>query len=217
MTTFHEADTRCPCCDAEVKVRVLTSPNTFGGQHTDFHSVAVGFPPLPIMMNTCPNCGFSGYERAFLEPVPLSAELRAHIERELTPQVRLAPPNGGKRYEFAARISQWQGAPALQTADLYLRAAWCCVDEGTPAEEIDYRLAAIDYFQQALANGDISPQHEPNITYLIGELYRRVGDEKPAQEWFNKVIERAESDPTWKGIAEAAAQQRDNPREMFGR
>jgi hypothetical protein len=54
------------------------------------------------------------------------------------------------------------------------------------------------------------------LTYLVGELWRRVGDNTQANEWFDRVGNEITNAETQQWILDAARQQRDYPREWFG-
>lgn len=216
MTTFRQVDVICPCCASEFQALELTSTNNFGGQYTDFHQIAVGTPPIPLLMNACPTCAFSGYVSAF-QGKDVSAEVKHKVRDELTPHAQEVQQDGGRRYEFAARIASWQNEPPNRLADYYLRAAWCCVDERNSQHEMEYRRQAIHYFQTALEDHQYASDAEPGINYLIGELYRRVGEIEKAREWFNIVITWAKADPAWEKMAANALAQRDDPKEKFER
>ena len=53
------------------------------------------------------------------------------------------------------------------------------------------------------------------LTYLVGELWRRVGDEKLANSWFARVPEEITDVNTQSWVLEMAAQQSDTPKEWF--
>ena len=73
-------------------------------------------------------------------------------------------------------------------ADLLLRAAWCCVDEGDVEAERYFRRKAAWAFERALSSWDgVARDERAVLTYLVGELWRRVGDTKQAVGWFNRV------------------------------
>jgi hypothetical protein len=215
VTTFIRQNVNCPNCDETIEITVLTSTNTFGGQSTDFHSHAAGFSPLPLAINTCPHCAYSGFVSDFTEPIPLSAALKEKIAQELTPLLGRDGVAASDSYAFTAKLAEWRGASARTIADIYVRAAWCCVDTGNTVDEPTYRKRAIEYFLKAMADGEIKDDEQPAITYLIGEFYRRIGETDKARDWFNKVIDRAQSDQSWKQMALFATQQRDNPKEKF--
>ena len=54
------------------------------------------------------------------------------------------------------------------------------------------------------------------LTYLVGELWRRVGDLTLATAWFNRVPPEVTDEPAQQWVLDAARQQRDCPREWFG-
>jgi hypothetical protein len=53
------------------------------------------------------------------------------------------------------------------------------------------------------------------ITYLIGELWRRIGDDALAQQWFERVADEVTEPIAQSWVLEAADQQRTEPREWF--
>ncbi len=212
MTTFRKITVTCPSCSHQFETSVLTSTNTFGPRFTDLHVQAVGFQPLVIIINTCLECGFSGYLNDFEQT--LDDKVKARIQQELSPIVRRESITPPRSYAFAAQIKQWQQAPAMQVGDLFLRAAWCCVDTGHTDNEASYRRSAISFFEHALENDQVSPGDEPTVTYLVGELYRRIGQLEQAQIWFDKVLARAD-EPDWQELEWLAQQQRDAPQERL--
>lgn len=113
-------------------------------------------------------------------------------------------------------MAEWQGNDPRYLADLYLRAAWCCVDEQDTEAERFFRRKAAWRFMDALADFDTVPADERAvITYLVGELWRRIGDERQAAEWFDRVVAEI-TDPVGQSwILMTAEQQKVEPREWF--
>jgi uncharacterized protein (DUF2225 family) len=102
-------------------------------------------------------------------------------------------------------------------ADLLLRAAWCCVDEADTEAERFFRRKAAWKFEEALASFDgVAREERAVLTYLVGELWRRVGDQRQAADWFNRVAGEINDPATQQWVLDAARQQRDCPREWFG-
>ena len=213
MTTVHQEKVKCPCCHKSLTIDVLGSPNAFGF-YTDFNGIPMGYAPLPILMNTCPDCGFSGYSQDF--DTPLDSHLKTLLSTVITPLYQAEEMNAGRRYELYAKIREMAGANAWELGQEYLKGAWAAFDEQT-GNEAHLRQLAINYFQKALAEHLVPPDEEPNITYLIGELYRRISEIESAHRYFNYVIQQAQATPTWEGMAKYAIQQRDNPQERFSR
>jgi hypothetical protein len=53
------------------------------------------------------------------------------------------------------------------------------------------------------------------LTYLVGELWRRVGDRRQARAWFDRVPNEIVDPSRQRWLIDAARQQRDCPRETF--
>lgn len=216
MTTLRQIELRCPVCDTEFKSQSVVSTNAFGGKRTDFHERAAGTQPLAYLIHMCSECGYSGAEADFKGAADVSPVLKLQIFRELAPR-RPSSVSGSEKYEAAAKVARWQGMDSRHIADLLLRAAWCCVDEGDVEAERYFRRLAAKAFEQALESYDGVPRDERAIlTYLVGELWRRVGDIKLSTWWFESVAREVVDPESQEWIVDAADQQRLNPREWFG-
>jgi uncharacterized protein len=217
MTTLQQIELRCPVCETRFHSQSVVSTNSFGGKRTDFHERAAGTQPLPYLVHMCSRCGYSGAERDFTEEADVTPTLKEHVWNELTPVISPAAVSGSEKYEAAAKVAEWQSMEPRHVADLLLRAAWCCVDEGDIEAERFYRRKAAWAFEQALVSYDGVPRDERAVlTYLVGELWRRVGDLRKATTWFNHVPAEVIDLPSQQWVLDAARQQRDCPREWFG-
>jgi len=164
----------------------------------------------------CGECGYSGGEADFTPATDVSPVLKQHVLEELAP-LRPSLVCGSEKYEAAAKVAQWQGMEPRHIADLLLRASWCCVDEGDVEAERYYRRQAAWMFEESLRAYDAVPRHERAIlTYLVGELWRRIGDIKKATAWFERVAGEVTDLQSQQWVLDAADQQRLNPREWFG-
>jgi uncharacterized protein (DUF2225 family) len=217
MTTLQQIDLVCPLCDARFHSQAVVSTNSFGGKRTDFHERAAGTQPLPYMVHMCKQCGFTGVERDFTEDAEISPELREMVLSRLSPNYREREATGSEKYEAAAIVAEWQDLEPRHVADLLLRAAWCCVDEGDVEAERFFRRKAAWAFARALESFDGAGMDERAVlTYLVGELWRRVGDLRQANDWFDRVPEEISDQASQQWVLEAARQQREAPREWFG-
>jgi len=216
VTTLRQIELRCPVCDNEFKSQSVVSTNAFGGKRTDFHERAAGTQPLAYLIHMCSECGYSGAEADFKDAGDLSLVLKQHVFRELAP-MRLSFICGSEKYEAAAKVARWQGMDSRHIADLLLRAAWCCVDEGDIEAERYFRRMAALAFAEALETYDGVPRNDRAIlTYLVGELWRRIGDIQASTRWLESVATEVTDPEGQRWIVDAAEQQRSNPREWFG-
>ena len=217
MTTLCQIELHCPICENSFYSQAEVSTNAFGGKRTDFHERASGKQPLAYLVRMCGRCGYSGTERDFTDYVEVTAGLKQQVWKELAPIASLATMTGSEKYEAAAKVAEWQGTDARYVADLLLRAAWCCVDDFDIEAERYYRRLAARNFEIALSAYDCVPLAERAVlTYLVGELWRRVGDSKVADAWFARVAEELVDVGSQQWIVEVADQQRRDPKEWFG-
>lgn len=216
MTTLRQIELSCPICRNSFQSQAVVSTNAFGGKRTDFHERAAGTQPLPYFVHRCSECGYSGGERDFKGVAEVSPLVREHVLNELAPRIP-ASTTGSAKYEAAAMVAEWQGVEARQIADLLLRAAWCCVDENDIEAERYFRRLAAWAFEEALGTYDgVAVEERAVLTYLVGELWRRIGDIKQARSWFDHVPEEVIDRDSQHWILTAAEQQRTDPQEWFG-
>ena len=214
MTTLNQIALTCPICSATFDTTAVVSTNLLGTR-TDFHEWAEGTQPLAFLVHTCSTCGYSGCERDFADDFVPEPAVKAHVWDELAPRLASERLTGSDKFEFAAKIARWQSADSRHVANLFLRAAWCCVDEADVEAERYFRRHAAWSFEQALASNEVEPDERALLTYLVGELWRRIGDTARAREWFDRVASEVTHPKDQKWVLRAARQQRDTPREWF--
>ena len=216
MTTLNLIELTCPVCARAFRSQTVVATNGHGGKRTDFHERANGMQPLPFFVHLCTECGYAGVTRDFGDDVALTDILREQVWDDLSPIVHEEAPLGSLKYEHAAKVAEWQGYEPRYLADLYLRAAWCCVDEQDSEAERFFRRKAAWHFMDALAAFDSVPAEERAvITYLIGELWRRIGDARQADEWFGRVVSEVTDPVLQSWVMLTAHQQMTDPREWF--
>jgi uncharacterized protein len=216
MTTLRQIELSCPICGNSFQSQAVVTTNAFGGKRTDFHERAAGTQPLAYLIHMCCECGYSGGERDFGNEARPSPLLREHVLNELAPLVTVSA-TGSEKYEAAAKVAEWQGLDERQIADLLLRAAWCCVDEGDIEAERYFRRHAAWMFERALAKYDgVVSDERAVLTYLVGELWRRIGDLGQSRSWFDKVADEITDNDSQHWVIAAAEQQRSDPQEWFG-
>lgn len=215
MTALRKIELRCPSCSHEFPSQTVVSTNWFGGKRTDFHERAAGAQPWAYQVHMCDRCGYSGAERDFADQTNISPQVRERVWSELSPHAQ-SVATGSEKYEAAAKVAEWQRADPRHIADLWLRAAWCCVDEGDLEAERYFRRLAAWSFEEALEFYDSVPRCDRAVlAYLIGELWRRIGDLTQANAWFDLVTDEVIDPEVQQWIVDAASRQQTNPREWF--
>ncbi len=216
MTTLNLIDLTCPVCENAFRSQTVVATNAFGGKRTDFHERAAGMQPLPYFVHMCTHCGYAGVERDFSDAVDMGERLRERVRNELARSLQQELPSGSLKYDHAAKVAEWQGNEPRYLADLYLRAAWCCVDERDTEAERYFRRKAAARFAEALDTFDgVAIEERAVLTYLIGELWRRIGDDTQARTWFDRVPDEVTEPVAQAWVLEVAQQQRKSPREWF--
>jgi uncharacterized protein (DUF2225 family) len=216
VTTLLDIELACPVCCRTFSSQTVLPGNVSGRKRTDFHQQPVGVQPLPYLVHSCPTCGYSGSDDDFGTDARVDPATVANVWGELTPKVAVGPLTGSEKYELAAKVATWQRGEPLEIGDLLLRAAWCCVEEGDIEAERYFRRLAARKFEEALTTwGSIQEDRRAVVTYLIGELWRRVGDTKRAVQWFDRVPSEIVAPLAQRWVLKAALVQRDKPREWF--
>ncbi|MFI5844088.1 DUF2225 domain-containing protein [Catenuloplanes sp. NPDC051500] len=209
MTMLKRVEFTCVNCAGPFDGDAMVSQTTFSGQASDFRPLYDDL--LATRMHSCPACGFAGYESVFWEQEQVPSEVSRQIAEHLTPTAATIRPSAPRRYEAAARIAEWSGAPDFLVGDLYLKASWCCeaqLEVDADDDEASFRRKAIARFERALATGDLDPGNAAALTYLVGELYRRIGETATAHTWFDRTIALTDGDPDF---AELAERQKSDP------
>jgi uncharacterized protein len=205
MTTMGEAVLTCPNCGNDFETQVLMSTN-YMGMTTDLHNLSGGMDPLQFLVHSCQSCGFTGGESAFEGQV--ESQVSAKIASKIKPHIEDEYLTTDTRWEFSALIAEWRGEEASEVAQLYLNAAWTARGE---EREHFYRRKAADFFEAGLEAGDFPVEKRPTVAYLIGELYRRVGERPVACVWFDRAI----AETTDERLRKLAEQQKTDPQELI--
>ncbi|WP_174591659.1 DUF2225 domain-containing protein [Methanocella conradii] len=186
MTTIQPVRLTCPLCGNIFESPVVMSTNSFGKLHSDLYREASGIQPVCYFVHTCPSCGYTGYEGDF-EKQEFSFVFRQNVEQNITPEVKGRKIGTNGHFYLAALCAEWRGAPAHVLARIYHMGAWCCRIKDEKEKERFYLGKAAEYFERALASSDAPKENIPIFTYLLGDLYRRLGEAEKAKEWYSKV------------------------------
>lgn len=191
MTTKYKTESfLCPCCGKEFECKIVTMI-THEGQDSDFLPHFVGGNPLPFYLAKCSNCNFVGYPEDYTKENLVNTQITtSQIKKILNLPLAKKIPNEAIDFFIAGKIYEELKRNPYFTGNLYLRGAWCCRLIDNRKAEIELQQLAIRFFKVAVEKSTISnPDTVSVVTYLIGELYRRLEDRKSAREWFEATVE----------------------------
>ena len=212
MTTIREVKFTCPVDGETFEDSVVTSTNQMGA-HTDFKPVVGGLFPFPFYVHACPKCGFAGFEEDFAGKY--DEDFKKWVLSELPGELQDAELYGGLKYLLAARCAERLGRQQRVVADLYLHGAWCAQEEESLELEKRCRKEAAARFEGALQSDELDAEERASVTYLVGELHRRLGNDSEAATWFDRVESEIIDAKEQEWVARAAGMQKENPVEVF--
>ncbi len=214
MTTTEEHRLTCPLCGNMFDTQLITATNSMGPLHSDFYREASGKQPICLFVHTSPNCGYTGFEGDF-EPQSFTPEFARLVAENITPEVKDKKIDLHGNYFLAALCAQWRGASAQELGRIYHMGAWCCRSRGEKDREKFYLERAAENFERALEAGQPSPDMRAMYAYIIGDIYRRLGQTDQAKEWFGKVAEMLKAFGGEPKIGELAESQMKEPGDIF--
>ncbi|PKL42976.1 MAG: hypothetical protein CVV42_20615 [Candidatus Riflebacteria bacterium HGW-Riflebacteria-2] len=190
VTSFKISGFTCPACGTVFDARTVTSI-THQGQDSDFLPHYLGENPLPYFLVQCPECSFSAYPEDYNDLTSFQNKISGtSIKKILSLPICRKIPEEAQKFFIAGKIYEETGRNPYHIGNLYLRGSWCCRISDNRKAEIEMQQMAVKFLRLAVEKSMINnPDNLPVVTYLIGELYRRLEDRKSAREWFSAVEE----------------------------
>ncbi|NEY72090.1 DUF2225 domain-containing protein [Bacillus mesophilus] len=172
-------------------VRALQSDSDFCSYYEDEEN-----SPLLYYVSVCPNCGYS-----------VSEEFSAHFPPQTLQSIKTSiSSNWGHRdygtkrtvkeaidtYKLGIYSATLKNEKSIVLAGLYMRLVWILRKERDQEQELRFTNMAVKAYVQSYINEDFrsTDMTEIKLLYLIGDLYRRIGDDKQAGVYLSKVIQQ---------------------------
>jgi tetratricopeptide (TPR) repeat protein len=151
-------------------------------------------------------------DRGAAHPTTLRALVDAHL-RPRAGQAHSSPPLA---HEHAAQVLRWLGAGPLREGDAMLRAAWLWEDAGDAAAGRRCRERALGLYRRAIQEQRWFRRREDLVvvTYLSGELERRLGRAEEARRLFEQAIRWSMGLPQLQELVALCERQLRDPREI---
>jgi uncharacterized protein (DUF2225 family) len=198
----------CPLCKNQYTTKKVLS-RTLRVKRTDgdFYTAYEGLNPLYYHVNVCAKCGFAYMDKTVPKITP--AQRTHYLD---TVASRWQPREfGGPRtvYEgitackLAIFCAQFFEEPARTVGGLCLQLAWMYRDLGNEEQELRFLKEACYFYEYAYMS-DTSLDDQGKITYLLGELHRRLGNEREAITYFTQVVNDKTAKPKYVRMAREA-------------
>ena len=187
MAATREIELACWVC-GEVFAREEPRAYAVAGRGSDLCPQPVGVNPLPLLLHTCPTCGLTADGRGF-DPSQMDEGVREWVlAGGLSRTASQLPETDYARYEIAAICHGRRRDPSLlQLAEYYLAASWLAQIENALDVVPDYQAEAAHHLERALLIGELEDKERAVMTYLVGELRRRLGEFDVALQLFDEA------------------------------
>ncbi len=212
MTTTQPHRFTCPQCGNAFESQIIIATDSLGRMHSDLYREASGAQPVCYFVHTCNKCGYTGYDGDF-QPQEFSPVFRGLLRENVTPEVTNRKIDSNGHFYLAALCAEWRGAPSYVLARIYHMGAWCCRMKGEKGKERFYLGKAAGLFEEALSSG--VRENAAVFTYLLGDIYRRLGEAEKAKEWYGKVEQAIKDNGGDPKILEFARRQLTAPSDYF--
>ncbi|PSK89493.1 DUF2225 domain-containing protein [Taibaiella chishuiensis] len=175
---------KCPVDGYHFEIEETVSYTVFGTL-ADFQKVGGTGYMYELYVHACPRCHYSG-SRGDMDTV-LPAIAKRDLLKLLIPYRRqkMTPL---KELEIAIGMHKYFKRSDDDIANLYLVASYLLkTDTQQTAKRKALQLACASYFIKALDNKAYSVPRDAEINYLVGDLYRRVGDFDKAIVYYDRA------------------------------
>ncbi|TFF84267.1 MAG: DUF2225 domain-containing protein [Promethearchaeota archaeon] len=210
MTTYSLIKLNCPVCKTTFSSGSIGSCG-FASKRTDFRPNYWGMNPVEFFYHLCPRCGFCASMKFIKKDIKhpefikkLKSLEPLNKENKLSEKLERAAVCAELMNELKIHLFN-----SFSLGNFWLEPYWWA-EEDTNIKK--YGKIVISYFEKAFNEKMVPEDQIYCYKYLIGEICRRVGETKKANEFFDYVINEL-SDDTNNKFYQLAVQQRNDPKE----
>jgi uncharacterized protein (DUF2225 family) len=193
---LFDKNIECPICKKEfVTKKVRTSRLRLIKRDEDFLNHYNTENPIKYSVLVCPHCGYAALETRFDDIKPSEIEI---IRKSVSAKWK-SRDFGGVRdldesieaYKLALLSATLINAKKIEVANICLNLGWLYRLSENNKEEIRFLTLARDAFIDVYNNDSLSGTNmdESKLSYLIGELSRRLDDKDKASSWLRICLE----------------------------
>jgi len=157
---------------------------------TDFYTEYEGENPVYYLVKVCTYCGYPVSD--FSSPLK-SGEIEGlkKFLKDNPPEDNFSGPRDAKLAEkvflHALKVAQWRGEKAQVLGNLSLQLAWIYRFLNNREKEKEYLEKALQHFLNFYQH-DSGMINVGKTMFIIGELYRRLGNDNEALKWYSRII-----------------------------
>lgn len=192
---LYDKTVDCPICKKEFTTKkVRTSRLRLIKRDEDFLNHYSTENPIKYHIFVCPNCGYGAWENKF-------ASIRENQTKIIQDKISSKWNKrdfGGLRdldkaieaYKLALLVGILLETSKLELGNTCLNLGWLYRLKEEESEENRFLTLARDRFIEAYYNESLAGTNmdESKLSYLIGELSRRINDKEKALSWFNTCL-----------------------------
>lgn len=196
VSELYDKSVKCPVCRNHFTTKkVRSSKLKLVKRDEDFLNYYQGENPIKYSVFVCPNCGYAAREPKFDS---ITENKIGIVLDNITPRWNKRD-FGGERdfdkaieaYKLALVTGMAIHASHLELGNICLHIGWLYRLKENSAEEKRFLTMARDNFIESYNRESFfdSNFNESKLTYLIGELSRRINDKEKAMIWLNTCIQ----------------------------
>lgn len=207
---LYDKEVDCPVCDNNFNTKkVRTSRLRLLQRDKDFLSYYNAENPIKYNIFVCPKCGYANYESQFHEIRSSQVDL---IKENISIKWKKRDFGGVRTldkaiesYKLALINETVLNSSKLKLGNTCLNLGWLYRLKEIEKEEKRFLALARDNFIESYNFESLSGTNmdDSKLSYLIGELSRRIGDNEEAISWFNTCLSLASTrmNPTINNMA----------------
>lgn len=195
---LFDKNVECPVCSKEFTTKkVRMSKLRILKRDEDFLNYYNTENPIKYSIFVCPNCGYAAFENKFddirKDQVGVIIDnISSRWNKRDFGGIR-SLDEGIESYKLALFVGTLLKAKKLEQGNICLNLGWLYRLEEKKNEEARFLKLARDQFIEAYNTESLagSNMDDSKLSYLIGELSRRINDREEALSWFNTCLSLA--------------------------
>lgn len=191
---------KCPVCEGTFEtIKIMSSGIIVEKKDEDFCPYYKGTNPILYSAWVCPHCGYANFEDKF---EGISDKDAKKIKEVIKPKWTSRDFSGERTNNIAIEAfklvllsAQVRNAKKTEIARICMRIAWLYRYMNDEREK-GFLKFALDSYKEGFEKERLPSENLDEITcmYMIGQIYKCLGEPQEAAKWFYKII--SAKDPT---------------------